>query len=62
MIDSATGGTRPEVGAAAACAGAKPECLVAWHQIGGANGEADERHPRACASISPVRSSAPKTS
>src|SRR6185503_8585749 len=28
MIDSATGGTRPEVAAAVACAAAKPECLV----------------------------------
>jgi hypothetical protein len=35
MVDSATGGTRPETGAAVACAGTKPECLVAWHQTGG---------------------------
>jgi hypothetical protein len=42
MIDNATGGSRPEVGAPAACAGAKGECLVAWHQIGRAAGEAGD--------------------
>ena len=44
MIDSATGGSRPEVGAAVACAGAKAECLVAWHQIGGGAEPSNDIH------------------
>jgi hypothetical protein len=49
LIDRPFGGARSSTTAAVACAGAKPECLVAWHQ------EGDHRHGPVTADIHAVR-------